>query len=67
MKQKSRWEKCRMKCPEENLETDLLLEWHEKDGKKILNSASCGNTKLMDLKPQDCGWSCWEVIEKKKS
>jgi hypothetical protein len=23
MKQKSRWEKCRMKCPEENIETEL--------------------------------------------
>ena len=67
MKQKSRWEKCRMKCPEENVETDLLLEWHEEDGKKVLNSVSCGNPKLMDLKPQDCQWSCWEIIEKKKA
>ena len=67
MKQKSRWEKCRMKCPEENIETDLILEWHEEGGKKVLNSVSCGNTKLMDLKPADCQWSCWEKVENRKA
>jgi hypothetical protein len=56
-----------MKCPEEHIETDLLLEWQEKDGKKVLSSVSCDNSKLMDLTPQDCEWSCWEVVEKKKS
>ena len=66
MTQKSRWEKCRMKCPEEGIETDLLLEWHEKGGKKVLNSVSCGNSKLMDLEPRDCQWSCWEVFEKEE-
>lgn len=64
MKQKTRWEKCRIKCPEERLETDLLLEWYEKEGKKVLNSINCSNPKLMDLKPSDCQWTCWEMIEK---
>ena len=55
-----------MICPEENIETDLLLEWHKEGDKKVLNSVSCGNSKLMDLKPQDCQWSCWEVFEKQE-
>ena len=66
MTQNSRWEKCRVKCPEEGIETDLILEWHEEGGKKVLNSVRCGNSKLMDLKPADCQWSCWEEIENKK-
>jgi hypothetical protein len=41
-----------------------LLEWQEENGKKVLKSASCKNTKLMDLKPEDCQWSCWEELEK---
>ena len=64
MKQKSRWEKCQIKCPEEKIDTELLLEWREENGKKVLKSASCKNTKLMDLKPEDCQWSCWEEFEK---
>lgn len=64
MKQKSRWEMCRVKCPEENIDTELLVEWHQEGGQKVLNSISCKNPKLMDLKPEDCQWSCWEEIEK---
>lgn len=67
MKHKSRWEMCRVTCPEENVDTELLLEWHEEDGKKVLNSISCKNQKLMDLRPEDCSWSCWEEIEKEKT
>lgn len=64
MEQKTRREKCRVKCPEDKIETELLLEWQEKDGEKRLTGVSCKNPKLMDLKPQDCRWSCWEQIEK---
>jgi hypothetical protein len=55
---------CRVKCTEENIDTELLLEWHQEGGKKVLNSISCKNPKLMDLKPEDCQRSCWEEIEK---
>ena len=64
MKQKSNWEKCQIKCPEEEIETALLLEWREENGKKVLNSVSCKNPKLMDFKPEDCQWSCWKELEK---
>jgi hypothetical protein len=64
VKQKSMLEKCRVNCPEDNVDTELLLEWQEKDGKKLLNSIRCDNPKLMDLNPEDCQWSCWEEIEK---
>ena len=66
MKQKSRWEKCQIQCPEEDIDTELLLEWQEENGKKVLKSVSCKNTKLMDLKPEDCQWSCWEELEQRK-
>ena len=67
MQQKSRWEKCRVECPEEKMNTELLLEWREEGDKKTLNSVSCKNPKLMNLKPEDCQWSCWEEIEKEKT
>ncbi len=66
MQPKPKWEKCRVTCPEENLETDLLLKWHEQDGKKVLDGVKCQNPKLMDMKPQDCEWSCWEEVENPK-
>jgi hypothetical protein len=46
------------------MNTELLLEWREEGDKKTLNSVSCKNPKLMNLKPEDCQWSCWEEIEK---
>jgi hypothetical protein len=61
MKQHSHWEKCRIKCPEEKVDAELLVEWREQDGKLVPNSISCNNPKLMDLKPVDCKWTCWEV------
>ena len=64
MKQKSRWEKCQIKCPEDKIETELLLEWREKKGKKILTSVSYKNPKLVDLKPADSHWSCSQEFEK---
>ena len=50
---------------EDQLEAELLVEWREKEGKLVANSISCNNPKLMDLKPIDCQWSCWEEVEKK--
>ena len=65
MQQESKWEKCRITCPEDKVEAELLVEWREKEGKLVPNSISCNNSKLMDLKPVDCQWSCWEEIESK--
>ena len=65
MQQESKWEKCRITCPEDKVEAELLVEWREKEGKLVPNSISCNNPKLMDLKPIDCQWSCWEEIESK--
>ena len=67
MEKKSGVEKCMVICPEDKIDANLLLEWREEDGKRVLNSISCDNPKLMDLKPQDCNWSCWEEIEKTKA
>jgi hypothetical protein len=67
MERKSGMEKCMVVCPEDKIDAELLLEWREKDGKKVLKGVSCNNPKLMDLKPQDCNWACWEEIEKKNT
>jgi len=67
MQQKSKWEKCRINCPEDKVEAELLVEWREEEGRLVPNSISCNNPKLMDLKPVDCQWSCWEEVEKTKT
>ena len=66
MTEESKWEKCQITCPEDKIEAELLVEWRKKDGKLVANSVSCNNAKLMDMKPADCEWSCWEEVEKKK-
>ena len=66
MPQESKWEKCHITCPEDKVEAELLVEWRRKEGKLTATSISCNNSKLMDLKPVDCQWSCWEEIEKKE-
>ena len=66
MENKSKWEKCAITCPEDNVEAELLVEWREEDGKLVANSISCDNPKLMDLKPVDCQWACWEAVEEKE-
>ena len=48
MQQESKWEKCRITCPEDKVEAELLVEWREKEGKLVPNSISCNNPKLMD-------------------
>jgi hypothetical protein len=65
MEQESKWERCWITCPEDNTEAELLVEWREEDGKLTANSISCNNSKLLDLKPVDCNWSCWEEIDSK--
>lgn len=65
MTEESKWEKCQITCPEDKVEAELLVEWRKKDGKLVANSVSCNNSKLMDMKPSDCEWSCWEEVEKK--
>ena len=65
MQENSKWEKCWITCPEDNVEAELLVEWRNEDGELTVNSISCSNSKLMDLKPVDCTWSCWEEIDSK--
>ena len=66
MTEESKWEKCQITCPEDKVEAELLVEWRKKDGKLVANSVSCNNSKLMDMKPANCEWSCWEEVEKNK-
>ena len=66
MTEESKWEKCQITCPEDKVEAELLVEWRKKDGKLVANSVSCNNSKLMELKPADCEWSCWEEVEKSR-
>jgi len=66
VEKQSKWERCRITCPEEKVDAELLVEWREKEGQLVPNSISCNNPKLMGLKPVDCQWACWEEIEKGK-
>ena len=66
MTEETKWEKCQITCPEAKVEAELLVEWRKKDGKLVANSVSCNNSKLMDMKPADCEWSCWEEVEKNR-
>ncbi|MDJ0816894.1 MAG: hypothetical protein QNJ58_11855 [Desulfobacterales bacterium] len=66
MTEETKWEKCQITCPEDKVEAELLVEWRKKDGKLVANSVSCNNSKLMDMKPADCEWSCWEEVEKNR-
>ncbi len=58
-------EECTFNCLEEKRTAKLLIEWQEKDGKRVIKSMSCDNPKLKDLNNWDCHWSCWEAIQKK--
>lgn len=65
MTDKSKWVRRKIKCPEENREANLLIEWRVEKGKKVLTGISCDNPKLSDLDNWDCKWSCWEKISRK--
>lgn len=62
MAKKTSWERRKVSCPEEKRMARLFLEWHEDEGKVVLNSIVCDNPKLRDLDNSECQWSCWEKI-----
>ncbi len=59
---KSRWISRQMQCPEGKGVSSLLLEWQNERGRKVLNSISCDNPKLMAYSGEDCQWHCLEKI-----
>jgi hypothetical protein len=62
MKKTSRWERCRMVCPEGKGEGMLLVHWEMEGDSEILCGMQCGNPYLKDLGGGDCRWSCWEKV-----
>ena len=66
MKETSKWSIRKMECPEVKCRSELLLEWKVEKGKKVLNSISCDNPRLLDYSGKDCQWLCMEKISGKK-
>ncbi len=66
MKETSKWSIREMECPEVKCKTELLIEWKVEKGKKVLNSISCDNPRLLDYSGEDCHWLCLEKISGKK-
>ncbi len=60
------WTVRSMKCPEENLTVDLLVEWKVEKGKKILQSVCCNHSELVDYSGKDCRWACLQRISGKR-
>ena len=65
MGKKSRWERRRIACKETGIETNLLIEWRDEEGKEVLKGVSCDNPRLQDLDNRDCKWTCWEGLSRK--
>ncbi len=51
-------------CQDEGRTAKLLIEWQEKDGKRVLRSVSCDHPRLSDIDNWDCHWTCWEAVQK---
>ena len=66
MDEKSKWAIRQMRCPEENREAELLLEWKVQKGKKVLHSISCSHPRLADYSGMDCAWLCLKKISPKR-
>jgi len=66
MAEKRRWERRRITCREARRETNLLIEWRDRDGREVLSGMSCDNPLLQGLDNRDCKWSCWEEISGEK-
>jgi hypothetical protein len=65
MEKQSRWEKCKMPCPEGKGEGCLFVHWQVEGDKEVLASIHCDNVYLKDLSGGDCQWACWDKISKK--
>jgi hypothetical protein len=66
MVEKSRWAIRPMKCPDQDLTVDLLVEWKVKRGKKVLQSVCCNHPALTDYSGKDCQWVCFKKLEGRK-
>ncbi len=66
MEDKSKWAIRSMKCPEEKLTVDLLVEWKVKKGKKVLQSICCNHPGLADYGGKECQWVCMQKVSGKK-
>ena len=62
MKKETRWERCRIECPEQKGEGVVLIHWEKKDGKEVVCGMQCSNPYLKDLGGGDCEWSCWKKL-----
>lgn len=66
MEKKSNWVIRHIKCPEDKGKAALLIEWKVERGRKVLNSLSCDNPRLMNYSDEDCHWLCLEKISRGK-
>jgi hypothetical protein len=64
MEDKIRRESRKFRCPDEDRDAQLLIEWREEDGKEVIASVHCDNPRLSDLDNWDCRWTCMEALEK---
>jgi hypothetical protein len=66
MGSKSHWAIRSLKCPEEDLTVDLLVEWKVEKGKKILQSLCCNQPELTFYSGKECQWICLQKLSSKK-
>jgi hypothetical protein len=66
MGKQSQWAVRSMRCPEEDLTVDLLVEWKVEKGKKVLQSVSCNHPELTDYSGKACQWVCLGKLSGKK-
>jgi hypothetical protein len=66
MGRKSQWAIRSLKCPEEDLTVDLLVEWKVEKGKRILQSVCCNHPELVDYSGKECQWVCLQKLANKK-
>jgi hypothetical protein len=50
-------------CPEEHRRAHLLLEWQEREGRRVLKGVQCDNPRLGALDNWECRWTCVQQVE----
>ena len=66
MGEKSQWSIRHIRCAEQQVETQLLVEWRVEKGKKVLHSISCQHPQLLAYSGADCEWGCLQKLSPKK-
>jgi hypothetical protein len=66
MGDQSQWGIRSLKCPEEDLTVDLLVEWKVEKGKKILQSVCCNHPELIGYSGKECRWVCLQKLSHNK-